>query len=59
TDVLLDRTVFTIEPGVYLPGQGGVRIEDTVVLRDGKAQSFSHSDKEDPIVTMHIGPHRA
>ena len=50
TDILLDRMVYTVEPGIYLPGQGGVRIEDTVVMLDGMPQSFSHSDKENPVV---------
>jgi len=36
TDILVKQMVFTLEPGVYLPGWGGVRIEDTVILdRDG------------------------
>ena len=36
---------FTIEPGVYVPGWGGVRIEDVVVLEDGKARVMSHAAK--------------
>ena len=38
SDVIIeDNMVFTIEPGIYLPKEFGVRIEDTVVMKDGKA----------------------
>ena len=40
-DVLEDGMVFTIEPGVYLPGWGGVRLEDIVTLEDGRARRLS------------------
>lgn len=33
-----DGMVFTIEPGIYISGMGGVRIEDTVALIDGKVE---------------------
>jgi Xaa-Pro aminopeptidase len=38
--------VITIEPGVYVPGFGGVRIEDLVVVEDGGVRLLSHSRKD-------------
>jgi Xaa-Pro aminopeptidase len=38
--------VVTIEPGVYLPGLGGVRIEDMVVVTEGGRRSLPRSSKE-------------
>jgi Xaa-Pro dipeptidase len=38
--------VFTIEPGIYIPGQGGVRIEDAVVMKPDGAVSLTSYPKE-------------
>ena len=43
---LPEDTVITIEPGIYLPGFGGVRIEDMVVLQQGGAQRMTHFPRE-------------
>jgi len=42
---LVNGMVFTIEPGIYLTGWGGVRIEDTVVMESGKIRVISRARK--------------
>ena len=44
-DPLEDGMVFTIEPGIYISGWGGVRIEDMVVLENGHARVVSQAHK--------------
>ncbi|WOC14213.1 aminopeptidase P family protein [Gordonia sp. MP11Mi] len=38
---LPDGATVTVEPGIYLPGRGGVRIEDTLVVTDGGSTSLT------------------
>ena len=46
-DPLVDGTIFTIEPGIYIPGWGGVRIEDTVIMEGGSVRSLTTSHKNE------------
>lgn len=41
---------FTIEPGVYLPGKGGVRIEDNMVVTERGGESMSQFDRAVQII---------
>lgn len=47
---LENRMVFSIEPGVYLDGKFGIRIENTVTLSDGKVVPFMKTTKK--LVTL-------
>jgi Xaa-Pro aminopeptidase len=38
--------VVTVEPGVYLPGLGGIRIEDLVIVGDGGPEVLTPFTKE-------------
>ena len=44
-DVLRNGMVFSVEPGIYIPGWGGVRIEDLVVIEDGRCRVLTSSPK--------------
>jgi len=46
SDTLLVGDVVTVEPGVYLPGVGGVRIEDTVVVGPDAAEPLTLTPKD-------------
>ena len=45
SDVLELNTVFTVEPGIYLTGWGGIRIEDIVILQEDGAVPLSKAAK--------------
>ena len=48
--VLEENMVVTIEPGIYLPGRWGVRIEDLCVVKDGGCVNFTSAPREAVII---------
>lgn len=49
TAILQPGTVVTVEPGVYLPAVGGVRIEDTLVVTDTGSRPLTRFPKDVPV----------
>ena len=45
SDKIYQNSVFTIEPGVYLPEWGGIRIEDMVLFKDNQVSVLTKSKK--------------
>ncbi|MCY3632435.1 MAG: Xaa-Pro peptidase family protein [bacterium] len=50
TDTLEAGQVITVEPGVYLPGFCGARVEDTVVVTEDGPRRLTHSPKDLEVV---------
>ncbi len=46
TATLAPGFVVTVEPGVYVPGHGGVRVEDTLVVTEDGARPLTHFTKD-------------
>ncbi|WP_036723700.1 M24 family metallopeptidase, partial [Paenibacillus forsythiae] len=44
-DIMESGNVFTVEPGIYVPGLGGVRIEDEVLVSEGGARTLTRFPK--------------
>jgi Xaa-Pro aminopeptidase len=49
-EVIKENMVFTIEPGIYLPGIGGVRIEDMVLVKSDGSEVLTRLPKKLEII---------
>ncbi len=50
TDVVQPGQIFSIEPGIYIPGEVGVRIEDLVIANEDGCEVLNHYPKDLMIV---------
>jgi Xaa-Pro aminopeptidase len=53
TETIASGMVFTVEPGIYVEGLGGVRIEDLVVATDGGVEVLTRFPKD--LITLNGG----
>ena len=52
TAVLKPGMCFSVEPGIYLPGKFGVRIEDLVLITEDGCEVLNHQDKSLRIIPL-------
>ncbi|MDD3001194.1 MAG: aminopeptidase P family protein [Candidatus Riflebacteria bacterium] len=45
-DIIKENHIFTFEPGIYLPGWGGVRIEDVYMIKKSKLVRYTNTPNE-------------
>jgi Xaa-Pro aminopeptidase len=50
SEAVKENMVFTIEPGIYIQGLGGVRIEDMIVVRRGKSEILTRLPKDPEVI---------
>ena len=50
TDTVKPGMIFSIEPGVYLPGKFGVRVEDLVIVTETGCEVLNRVDKHWSVV---------
>jgi len=51
-DIIENGNVFTVEPGIYVPGLGGVRIEDDILVTEDGPQTLTSFPKE--LTILHL-----
>ena len=51
-NILKENAVIAIEPGVYVPGKFGIRIEDTFVVEKNECLSLTNSEKDLTVIKL-------
>jgi len=49
-DILKENMVVSAEPGIYIPGVGGIRIEDTVIIKKDGCEPLTKFDQRLTVV---------